>query len=280
MKSTETVNVVTTMHLDGYERYGRTMIRTFLDHWPANAQLTVYAQDFEVAERSDRLGILNLHETCPELLTFKKANTEPWKNGLTGSAASKQAWVKLTDAHNFKFDAVKFSNKVFAYCRQATLTDARYLVWLDADTVTLKPIPEDFIPSLGKAFIEYLGRRYTHSECGFMRFDMHRPNAQEFFSTIRAMYETGEIYTLNEWHDSFVFDVVRSVMCASGTIDAHSISKYDVSRHPFIDSVLGAYMDHLKGNRRKILGSSTARDRGNETVRQKILRRLKLGREI
>lgn len=280
MGDTNTVNVVTTMHRGGYEQYGREMVRSFLQHWPSNVRLTIYAEDFEVAETSEKLEVLDLHQMCPELLAFKKANQEPWQKGFTGSSVGKEARVKLTNKYNFKFDGVKFSNKVFAYCKEASRTDARYLVWLDADTVTLKPVPADFIASLGDTFVEYLGRRYTHSECGFMRFDLHHPNAQQFFKAMQAMYETGEIYTLNEWHDSFVFDVVRSVLSATGTIDEHSISSYDVSRHPFVNSVLGTYMDHLKGDQRKAAGSSSLRDHGKEPLPRKILRKLKLVKDV
>jgi len=270
------VNVVTTMHRGGYELYGRKMIRSFLQHWPSNTTLTVYAEDFQPEESSDRLEVLDLHATCPELLAFKKATIFPWQKGLIGPNVARETGLKQTDSYDYKFDALKFSNKVFAYCKQATRTTAPYMVWLDADTVTLKPVPEDFIASLGDGFLYYLGRRYMHSECGFMRFDLRHPNAQLFFKTMQAMYESGEIYTLNEWHDSFVFDTVRSVLCASGTIDAHSISSYDVPRHPFVNSVLGDYMDHLKGNRRKARGASASRDRRKESLLHKLLKKLQL----
>jgi hypothetical protein len=203
---------------------------------------------------------LDLHSACPALVAFKANNIEPWQNGRTGSSAAREARVRLTDKYNFKFDAVKFANKVFAYCNQARRAEARYLVWLDADTVTVRPVPCDFIPSLGSEFLLYLGRRYTHSECGFMRFDMGHPHAAEFFRVMQAMYETGEVYTLNEWHDSLVFDTVRSVLCAAGLIDAVSIASFDVSRHPFLNSVLGKYMDHLKGEKRKERGYSKLSD--------------------
>lgn len=279
MGSSNTVNVVTTMHRGGYEQYGQEMVRSFLQHWPSNVRLTIYAEDFKVEEASERLEVVDLHEMCPELLAFKSTNIAPWQKGYIGASAAKAAHIKLAEKYNFKFDAVKFSNKVFAYCKQASRTDSRYMVWLDADTVTLKPIPEDFIASLGDTFIEYLGRRFTHSECGFMRFDMQHPNAGQFFKTMQAMYESGEIYTLNEWHDSFIFDTVRSVLSASGSISAHSISSYEISRHPFVNSILGDYMDHLKGDNRKARGGSTSRDRGKEALPRKILRKLKLVKE-
>lgn len=270
------INLVTSMHRGGYEQYGQRMISDFLAKWPDNARLTIYAEDFEVAERSDRLEVIDLHEACPDLVAFKQRNKEKWKNGFIGTAAHKDKLFKATERYKYKWDATKFANKVYAYCEHARRTRDRYLVWLDADTITVKPIPDTFIQSLGDAFIVFLGRRYTHSECGFLRFDMQFPRAMDFFETMRAMYETGEIFTLNEWHDSFIFDTVRSVMTASGAITTHSISKSGEIRHPFIHSPLGDYMDHLKGDTRKARGSSSRRDRREEKLPEKILRKLKI----
>jgi hypothetical protein len=60
--------------------------------------------------------------------------------------------------------------------------------------------------------------------------------------------ETG-IFTLPEWHDSFVFDVVRQSMPLKETNWSKGIIKGE--GHPLINSELGAYLDHLKGNRKQ-----------------------------
>ncbi|PRD41100.1 hypothetical protein C5748_23615 [Phyllobacterium phragmitis] len=270
------VNVVTTMHRGGYEKYGARMIESFLAHWPQNATLTVYAEDFSIPAIPGRLECFDLHASCPELVRFKEENTESWQRGYVDAHMRKNVAARLQAKYDFKFDGVKFANKVYAYCQHAKRTEARYMVWLDADTVTLKPIAPDFITDLGTGFVLYLGRRFTHSECGFMRFDMSRPNAGKFFEIMQNMYSSGEIYTLNEWHDSFVFDVVRSTASAAGLIDAVSISAEAVSRHPFIHSPLGQYMDHLKGDQRKQRGKSSTRDWGNEVFSRKLMRKLRL----
>jgi hypothetical protein len=75
------------------------------------------------------------------------------------------------------------------------------------------------------------------------------------------MYDDADsgIFTLAEWHDSFVFDAVRNkfhgrlkeLNWSSGIINGEG--------HPLINSEWGAYLDHLKGDRKE-LGRSKAKD--------------------
>ena len=79
------------------------------------------------------------------------------------------------------------------------------------------------------------------------------------------MYEEAEkgIFTLEEWHDSYVFDVVlkrhKQTFPQSPIKDfsGHLISG---EGHPLINCELGAYFDHLKGDSRKAKGQSLSKD--------------------
>jgi hypothetical protein len=73
------------------------------------------------------------------------------------------------------------------------------------------------------------------------------------------MYDNAEngIFTLEEWHDSFVFDVVRkNVKLKEYNWSAGLISG---EGHPLINSEWGAYLDHLKGDRKSV-GRSKDKD--------------------
>jgi len=62
---------------------------------------------------------------------------------------------------------------------------------------------------------------------------------------------------MEEWHDSFVFEVVRTKM----PLNSHNWGAGIVrgEGHPIINSVWGAYIDHLKGGR-KLQGKSRKTD--------------------
>jgi hypothetical protein len=80
-----------------------------------------------------------------------------------------------------------------------------------------------------------------------------------FLKEFQRVYDDAEngIFTLDEWHDSFVFDAVRQSMLLN-KLDwsGHLITG---EGHPLINSVWGAYLDHLKGGR-KDQGRSPAKD--------------------
>jgi hypothetical protein len=76
------------------------------------------------------------------------------------------------------------------------------------------------------------------------------PVTQQFLTEFQRMYDDAEngIFTLKEWHDSFVFDAVRKrfpmqeLNWSAGLINGEG--------HPIINSEWGAYIDHLKGDRK------------------------------
>ena len=63
--------VVTTFNAEGYNSYGRRMIQTFLQTWPQDVLLRVYAEGCRVTETAPNLQVLNLEESSPELAAFK-----------------------------------------------------------------------------------------------------------------------------------------------------------------------------------------------------------------
>lgn len=78
----------------------------------------------------------------------------------------------------------------------------------------------------------------------------------------RQLYLDDSLFELPEWHDSFVYDVIRKTFEDTlPDFKTHNITANDPpSDHPFINSVLGQYMDHLKGDSRKEQGKSFGDD--------------------
>ena len=63
--------VVTTFNDNGYNRYGRRMIQTFLQTWPKEVNLVVYAEGCTVTETASNLTVKDLAVFSPELIAFK-----------------------------------------------------------------------------------------------------------------------------------------------------------------------------------------------------------------
>jgi hypothetical protein len=90
--------------------------------------------------------------------------------------------------------------------------------------------------------------------------NLKSPATQSFLKEFQRVYDEAEtgIFTMAEWHDSFVFDEVRKKFPYMKQLNwSHGIIRGE--GHPLINSDWGAYLDHLKGDR-KTAGRSKLTD--------------------
>lgn len=264
------ISVVTTFHQQGYEQYGQRMIQTFLQTWPKEVNLYAYTENCSVHESAENLIVKDLHSSSPELVAFK----EKWKNvpKANGDVTADPVRSRRKDAgKGFKWHAIRFAHKVYSIFACARETDADILIWMDADTIChsqitmtdlLRMIPQD-------KDLCFLGRKGKYSECGLYSLNLHSEQTKNFLREFQRMYDKAEagIFQLEEWHDSFVFDAVRTRMPFLKQLDwaanlndlRPGINNSRGEGHPLINSEWGAWLDHLKGSR-KSLGKSKRED--------------------
>jgi hypothetical protein len=242
--------VVTTFNESGYKQYGQRMIQTFLQTWPQEVTLVVYAEGIDVVETASNLVVHNI-TVVDALTTFKTA----WAGvpRATGDVSSDPVRNRRKDAgKGFKWDAVRFAHKVYSifHCAKTIRTD--WLIWMDADTVCHSDITladlERLCPS--NQDLCFLGRKRKYTECGLYAMNLNSPAVKTFLRLFQRYYDDAEhgIFTLDEWHDSFVFDAVRK-QCTLRELDWGS-NLITGEGHPLINSEWGAYLDHLKGDRK------------------------------
>lgn len=253
--------VITTFHQPGLTQYAQTMIDTFEQYWPDTVDLYCYAEDCKPITTKSNVHVLDLHEQSPDLVQFKnKYCNVPWANGME----MKETGLPFKD-NNFKWDAVRFSNKVFTVIDAVRNIPADWIIWLDADSKTHSPVSLEFLQRVCPAnhFVSYLGRREKyHSECGWVAYNVNHKDAHQFVTDWRNLYMTGALFDLKEYHDSYVFDHLRKQYQERGT-PFYNLSPELPNKgpgHPFIASELGRVMDHMKGTQRKELGHSLADD--------------------
>lgn len=249
LTSKDQVTVFTTVHAEGYAQYGRQFIDSFLRFWPQSHELVIYAEGFDIPSPPPRVRVVD-NATLQGLADFKQRHAE-----------SPLAHGNNPKGYSYRFDAVRFANKVFAMCDIARQRPSRYVLWLDCDTSTFQGVPSDFVARLlaSGEFMAYLGRYGLHSETGFLPFDLAHPGAKAFFNTLEQFYASDAVFSLSEWHDCEVIDATRSVLQAQGLLKARNLSIHG-SSHPFINSVPGLFMDHLKGPVRKDKHQSLGND--------------------
>jgi len=255
------ISVVTTFHEEGLKKYGQRMIDTFIDNWPKEVTLHIYPEACNPAVKDHSRVTLKRLEEVTELMAFKNR----WKNvpKANGDVSDDPVRSKRKDAgKGFKWHAVRFAHKVYAIFDCAKTTGADILFWMDADTVCHSPISLETVMKFCPLTqdIGYLGREGKYTECGLYSLNLRSENTQKFLKEFQRVYDQAEngIFLLDEWHDSFVFDAVKDKM-PQLKLNNWSRGIIKGEGHPLINSEWGAYLDHLKGNR-KTSGRSLPKD--------------------
>lgn len=240
--------VITSFTKEGYERYGSRFIDSFVANWQANQpRLVVYfegnpAKDLGVIPDYDpQLGIdwRNIDEVAG-LWEFMTA-IKPFSL-MSGNVNGK---------YNINYDA-RMGRKSFILSH-ALKTFGGKVFWIDADTITHSKVPEDFLDTVlpDDKMCCFLGRdNWYYTESGFLGYNAEHPQAQRFADAVVNQFKTGAIFSQPGWHDCYAFDMVRK----QATYEwFHNLAENLPlnTMHPFVNSVLGAYMDHRKGNRKE-----------------------------
>lgn len=258
MRSKDLITVGTSFSPSGYEQYGRRFILSFLEYWPESVSLVVaYDGKIEGLIETPRITYIAL-DACPDFIRFTECTSHPIHKGEQRRACDRWTNKAYDAGYNFRFDAHKFGKKVLGMYAAYAASDRRYFIWLDADIVTFEKIPYNIVLSLFKAKHSvtrlYRGSNY-HSECGFIGFDTRQDRARTLLFFLKEVYINLTFVNYAEWHDSYIFDRL---------IEELGVSTYNLPHtsngHPFINSCLGVYMDHLKGDKRKERGASFTED--------------------
>lgn len=246
-----TVNVITSCSAIGWEKYGKRFVETFEQYWPKSIQLHVVSEDELPRQFLNTEGpkFWSLDDS-KSWQTFRDNNAfRLWVHGNSSTPRPPKVAPRWREnsGYNFRFDAYKFSKKVFAIELVTEQLKVGRALWLDADVLTFAPVPEslpELILPLSCA-VSCLTRIGYHSECGCVGYNLDHPETAYFIKAFAGLYHTEEVFLLPEWHDSYTLDWLRNKLLTATYAIPHKSKG-----HPFINSLLGKYMDHLKGRRK------------------------------
>ena len=246
------INAVTCYNLKGFRETGPLLINGFIQHWPKETYLTVYVDDpipkHELI-RDSRVTYKILNQK--DLLSFKERHANNLEaNGLGSKSEAGQK--------NYRYDAVRFSHKVFALFQFLEENDTDVLIWLDGDSRTHSSVSVNDINSWcpNEKFAGYLARPWMYTETGFHILNTKHPISKEFLNAWKQYYIDDSIFRLDMWTDCHTYDAAKTKFN-----DDHwyNLSPPIKNNHPFINGPLGMFMDHMKGPRKK-KGTSNKRD--------------------
>lgn len=220
------MKVVTTVHKAGFEQYGHRWIES-VRHWP-KADFVMYAEGFEPDFP---------HKRCEEV------------ERLEAFKAKHADYI----APSWRYDIKRFSNKVFA-AYDALYDHDGIGVWLDADCVTFKDIPDGFIEGLlDGAYLAHFDRPGHYTETGLWVMDCRHPEHKAFLDTWVDWFESGAFKQLHEWHDCTTLDATIRMFKRDGRIKTKSLSgEHGKGMHPMAKAATSQYIDHCKGPRKNL----------------------------
>ena len=268
------IECLTTFNHEGLWTYGQKLIDSWATNVDPKIKLTVYTEDCEPAipQGCKNVEVLN----ADLILTDKARFIEKWKNDpkATGTPPDNIKARRPRDWHKgFKWDAIRFCHKVYAVFDAYESSDADWVVWVDGDTFVHSPLSQVQMEALfpASSWITYVGRgqgSQTWPECGWYGLNKNDKQCHKFIEDFKQMYEDAEngIFKLEEWHDSYVFGHVLNkhknynprAYDYSASIYVQT-AKTGGGGHPLINTELGKYIDHMKGDR-KFSGKSKQKD--------------------
>jgi len=231
------INVVTSFSPKGHETYGRSMLKSFEQHWPHEVNLYVYHESRIPEDASGRAIWVNL-DRDKDRAAFVASHQDGPRDG----------------PHAYKRWPVKFCHKVFAVT--SAPRDCDWLIWMDGDIETMNPMSWEFLRELlpqDETVGVFLGRRWwSHTETGFWAIRMNG-YGQHFLDELRAVYTSDRIMTFTNLTDCAAFDY-----CVQ-TFEGRGQKFKDLGANhkgPDIDvmgrSVLSPFLFHFKGEFRKL----------------------------
>ncbi len=278
------IKVITSYKPGTWTEYAKRAVDSVLLNWPADTEVVVYheAQQQDIFEH-ERVTFIDIHEAQPELVKFKERHkNDPVANGelqeIPNGVKRAGSGPNAVGKGSFIWDAVRFSNKVFCVTHAIKNSDTHdYVIWLDADTYTFRPMPKEFLIKLmpTDSMLTYLGRVNPglndggkDPECGFVGYNLRHPEIQNYNTDWENMYIQDKVFDLKlGWTDCSTLWHLSKIYVKDKNVKVNDIGRWKgvKGHHVFINSELGLYMDHFKGKRKKA-GASAKQDFKQQTL--------------
>lgn len=233
-----------------FETYGREMLETFSQYWPG--EILCYVD--EIPEQEYPMVTYKLLRKVhghDAFLTYCSAMSQSAAKKMGSEYGPKNDVTRgmIEGNYAYTYDAVRFCHKAFAQFDALKKNDGK-VFWIDADSVALKPIPEEFLESIfNGATLSILSRPGFYTETGFVGFDTRGDRFKEFVGAYERVYSKGVLFTLPGWHDCYALDraINDSEVPYNDLVGGWKLGdKLEVMEN----TVLGEYIYHKKGNQK------------------------------
>ena len=253
VKNHSKIGLITSINKELLKKYGYKFFETLSSICP---------YDLYVGHE-DNLCLDDIHKytTKKNIITVSLEDDEELNNFIKRNKEKNECEKK----EHFLKDAIRFSYKVFSIANIVkTQKCYDYFIWIDADVI-FRESKSLFIYDNIKEFIKddtmmsYLsrmnGKHKQYSECGFLIFNMNHEYTHKYIDEMKYMYVKDLIYKEKEYHDSWIWDVLRNKYEKEYNVKNYPIPNdglYYLSKgNVMLHSKLNNYMYHPKGENMK-----------------------------
>ena len=231
------LQVITSFNQHYYDLIGKDCVDSWLRHWPDTLSLTCYVEEFSIPDLP-RIRQIDFEELGQEYKDFQAA----------------------TDV---KPRAKTFSKKAHCVMHAMKHSTADWILWIDADVVTVDTFPRDYWPQLlrPKYLTMYMGVTYTHDktgragpwlvpETGIFAINRRHPQFCVFRSEYERRYREHDFGNLRRSYDNDVFGAAVEFTNDVEHLDiCKSLAK--PYKTPLSHTVLAEYLHHYKAKHSK-----------------------------
>lgn len=228
------IEVITSFNQRYYDMIGRAAVDSYLRHW--STDITLYAEECDITPQ-DRIRIIDFDQLDPEYTTFSRDTTQ-----------SKRCRI--------------FAKKAFCVIHGMYNSQADWLVWLDADTLTQRSDPAQKLAGLlddeilamymGVRYNDHKGKRFGNwlvPETGFFAVNLQHALTSTFRDEYRRRYIERDFHDLRRSYDNDVFGaVVDHVPARYLDLCSHLTKPY---KTPLKHTEFGDYLHHYKAKHSK-----------------------------
>jgi len=225
-----------------WDRYGKNFVETFHRYWPANVHLMMVSDRAVPLPRGEIVDLFAIEG-------FYEFHGR-WDNNRRAKGLDAPTGSKVDDnGYSWKFDAIKWMPQALAPVGALqSLADGDIICWFDADVVTTRPVPDNWVQSLlEERDIAMLQRGRTHSEIGFYAVRVGT-RTRQLLRRFADFYRTDDVFALKEWHSAYVFDRALEFF---PDITVNNLNRDNGKGHVWPRAhELSRYTAHLKGKRK------------------------------
>jgi len=236
----KTFACITTFNQDYYDQLANKMVETYLEFWPKTVPLYCYTEDMKLPVQAENLREIDVYEACnPELENYLKYIGTHFSRG--------------------------FAYKAFAWVHACRTLDVDQIIYLDADSVTYRPVteawldsilPEDHIAAYMGVTMnkgKWRGSNVQHADTGVYWFNRRHAYADTFVNRYEDIYISREVDNRERFpkpNDAYVFAdcVMDALKNGVRNVDFHP---QRTAHSPLKETILGKYFRHFKGARKK-----------------------------